>query len=363
MIGVENFADLYTDYLISSTAMVTATGFSELMHGSISHDKITRHLSKGNYDSRYLWKKVKPMLGELRCSDDISVLCIDDSIEEKRYTDESELISWHYDHTVNRSVKGVNFITALINTRGVSLPCAVEFVRKDLETVDPKTGKKKRKSSKTKNELYRQMLLTCHRNADFDYVLNDSWYSSVENMQLIKQQLNCNFIMALKSNRRVALSLEDKEQDKYIGIKLLEPEQQPVEIWLEELDFPLLLTKQVFKNGDDAEGVLYLVSSDLTLSYEQIATIYKRRWSVETYHKSVKSNGSFAKSPTKTIQTQTNHFMLSILAYVKLEWLQLRNNLNHFALKTKIYISALEMGMNELKRLSTPQPQRTSLKS
>ena len=360
---MENFADLYTDYLISSTAMVTATGFSQLMQGSISHDKITRQLSKGTYDSRYLWKKVKPIIAEIRSSEDIAVLCMDDSIEEKQYTDESELISWHYDHTVNRSVKGVNFLSALINTRGVSLPCAVEFVRKDLEIEDPKTGKIKRKSSKTKNELYRQMLQTCHRNADFDYVVNDSWYGSMENMQLIKKELNRNFIMALKANRKVALSLQDKEQDKYVGIESLEPEQRPVEIWLEGLDFPLLLIKQVFKDGDDAEGVLYLVSSDLNLSYEQITTIYKRRWSVEVYHKSVKSNASFAKSPTKTIRTQTNHFMLSILAYVKLEWLQLRNNLNHFAMKSKIYLCALQMGMNELKRLSTPIPQRAPLKS
>jgi len=89
--------------------MTTATGLSTLLQGSISHDKITRHLSKGNYDSRYLWKKVKPMVEELCSSDDLVVICFDDSIEEKRYTDESELMSWHFDHTVNRAVKGVNF--------------------------------------------------------------------------------------------------------------------------------------------------------------------------------------------------------------------------------------------------------------
>ena len=351
---MENFSDLYTDYLISSTSMTTATGLSTLLQGSISHDKITRCLSKGNYDSRHLWKKVKPMVEELCSSDDLVVLCFDDSVEEKRYTDESELISWHFDHTVNRAVKGVNFLTALVNTKETSLPCAVEFVKKDKKITDSKTGKTKRQSSKTKNEMYREMLRHCDRNINFDYVLNDSWYSSAENMELIKGELKRNFIMGLKSNRTVALSEKDKAQKKYVGIGLLELEQQPVEVWLEELDFPLLLTKQVFKNEDGTVGELYLVSSDLNLSYEQIATIYKRRWSVEVYHKSVKSNASFAKSPTKIVQTQVNHFMLSILAYVKLEWLQLRNNLNHFAMKSKIYICALESAMKQLKELSTP---------
>ena len=179
------------------------------------------------------------------------------------------------------------------------MPCAVEFVKKDVITNDKKTGKRKRISSKTKNEMYREMLRTCDRNMNFDYVLNDSWYASSENMQLIKVELNRNFIMAIKNNRKVALSKEAKERNEYTGIRLLKLEQQPVEVWLEELDFPLLLTKQVFKNEDGTVGELYLVSSNLNLSYEQITTIYKRRWSVEVYHKSVKSNASFAKSPTK----------------------------------------------------------------
>ena len=340
--------------------MATATGLSNLLKGKISHDKITRHLSASNYDSKSVWKKVKPMMEEISSSDDLVVICFDDSIEEKRYTDESELISWHFDHTVNRAVKGVNFLTALINTKEVSLPCAVEFVKKDKTIIDPKTSKKKRISSKTKNEMYREMLRTCDRNVNFDYVLNDSWYSTADNMKLIKKELKRNFIMALKSNRKVAWSKEDKEQKKYIGIRLLPLEQQPVEVWLEELDFPLLLTKQVFKNEDGTVGELYLVCSDLNLSYEQIATIYKRRWSVEVYHKSVKSNASFSKSPTKLVRTQTNHFMLAIIAYVKLEWLQLRNNLHHFAMKSKIYICALQAAMKQLKELSTPLNQRGS---
>lgn len=70
------------------------------------------------------------MVQEIRSSDEPVILCFDDSIEEKRYTDENELICWHFDHTVNRSVKGVNFLTALVHTKGISLPCAVEFLRK-----------------------------------------------------------------------------------------------------------------------------------------------------------------------------------------------------------------------------------------
>lgn len=350
---MENFADLYSDYLICSTSYTTATGMSSLLN--IKHDKVTQELSKRDYDSKFLWLRVKPYIQELTQSKDTITLSFDDSIEEKLYTDDSELNCWHYDHCFSRSIKGVNFLTALVEVGGMKLPVGVEFVKKDTWEVDSKTGKNKRKASVTKNELFRKMLRECNGKFHFDYVLADSWYSSAENMICCKKELNSHFIMALKSNRKVALSKENKDNKEYISIETLQSGQQTVEIWLKELDFPLLLTKQVFKNENDTVGELYLACSDLNLLYDQITTIYKKRWGVEEYHKSVKSNTGFAKSPTKTIKTQTNHYVLSIVAYVKLEWLRQRTNKNHFAMKAQIYLAAQKAAQAELAALSKPR--------
>ena len=70
------------------------------------------------------------------------------------------------------------------------------------------------------------MIARCDCNFRFDYVVADSWYSSAENMELIKQTLKSNFIIALKSNRLVALSQADKESNNYVNIDSLQPEQQ-----------------------------------------------------------------------------------------------------------------------------------------
>ena len=109
---------------------------------------------------------------------------------------------------------------------------------------------------------------------------------------------------------------------------------------MKQLDFPVCITKQVFKNGDGSTGTLYLISNDLNLSYEQMTTIYKRRWKVEEYHKSIKSNISFSKSPTKTVSTQEAHFIASILGYVKMERLKIKHTKNHFALKDLMMVNA-----------------------
>ena len=84
---MEIFVDLYTDYLITSSSYTTATGMASLL--SIKHDKITRELSKGVYDSKFLWKTAKPYIQELTQSKETIVLSFDDSIEEKRYTAQS----------------------------------------------------------------------------------------------------------------------------------------------------------------------------------------------------------------------------------------------------------------------------------
>jgi IS4 transposase len=94
-----------------------------------------------------------------------------------------------------------------------------------------------------------------------------------------------------------------------------------------------------------------MVGNDLTLSVNDFQTLYKKRWNVEEYHKSLKQNASPAKSPTRTVITQTNHLLASLLAYIKLEKLKCVHKLNHFALKSKIYFRALKYAWKELKAI------------
>lgn len=344
--------DLYTDYLISSVGQVTATGLSALLDGSISHDRISRFLAADTFTSADLWRMVKPLVREVQSQD--AVLIIDDTVEAKPYTDESELICWHFDHTVGKSVKGINLLSALYQTtwqgQEVSVPVAFELVRKPDLVLDPKTGREKRQAKVTKNDLFRQVLSTCARNClPFRYVLSDAWFSSAENMVFIKQELKRDFILPLKSNRKVALSGEDKKHDRYVTLSSLEPDPDATTlIWLEGVPFALLLVRQVFKNEDGTEGVQYLVSSDTELTAERMKTIYQRRWKVEEFHKSVKSNLAFAKSPTKTVRTQSNHIFATLLAFVKLERLKLGVRMNHFAIKAKLHLAALKAAYQEL---------------
>ncbi len=156
---------------------------------------------------------------------------------------------------------------------------------------DKKTGKDKRISTVSKQERFRRLIKQSITNGlVFAYVLADCWFSSAGNMNFIHGQQR-EFILPLKGNRKATLSLQDKREGKYQPIESLALEKnQLLSVYVEGVDFPLLLTKQVFQNKDESEGILYLVTSDLTADAEKIQTVCAKRWKVEEFCKSVKSN-------------------------------------------------------------------------
>jgi IS4 transposase len=347
----DEILDLYSDYLISSFGQTTATGLSALLDGQISHDRIRRFLAGSVRTSADLWQRVKPAVRAVQRDD--GVLILDDSISEKPYTDENDIICWHYDHSTERMVKGVNFITALYHSQTVSLPVGITLIAKTEYYIDKKDGKQKRRSPVEKNVYFREMVQQAVRNQIlFRYVLNDSWYASAENMCFIKLTVEKEFVMPLKSNRKIALSAADKKQGRYVQLGTLDLKPHTVQaIYLEGVEFPLLLVKQVFVNEDGSTGVLYLVTSDTSLTWNDITTIYRKRWNVEPYHKSLKQNASLERSPTHTVTTQTNHFFAALDGYIKLERLKVKTKLNHFALRAKLYAQALRSAFDTLQQI------------
>jgi len=355
---MENILELYSDYLISSNSQTSATGFSSVLDGEISHDKITRFLKNSQFDNKSLWLSVKSLIREHETED--ACLIFDDCITEKQYTDENDIICWHWDHAKGRNVKGVNFITAFYSTQkdikkeSVRLPVMYELISKTISYCVIKTKKETRKSPVTKNELMLKMISQCIVNQLlFKYILGDSWFASTDNMHFIQRQKKL-FIFDLQQNRLAVFEKDyptkPDKKSAWTNINLLElSENVPVKVWLKDMDFPVFLCKQQFKNEEGKlTGERFLISNDLNLNGNDFTTIYKKRWGVEEYHKSLKQNVSLAKSPTQTVKTQSNHFYCAIIAYIKLEKLKLSTKLNHFELKAKIYLKATKAAYQEL---------------
>ena len=342
-----NYLELYTDYLISGNSYATATGLSAMMDNEISHDQITRFLSKNKFTSKELWKKVKTTVREIET--DEACLIFDDTVQEKKWTDESEIMCWHFDHTVGKSVRGINMLNALYYSNEVSIPVAFEIIKKPTKYSDIRTKQEKRKSEITKNELMRDMIQTAINNQlKFRYILMDTWFSAKENFEFIMKK-NKHFIAALKSNRLFATSLQNKYQGDFQRVNALElSDKESIRGYLKGYDKEVLLVRRVFTNKDGSIGILNLVCSDITIDGSTVSTIYEKRWKVEEFYKSIKHNSALAKSPTKTIKTQSNHIFMAIFSFFKLECLKIKHKMNHFALRAKLLIRANQIAFKEL---------------
>jgi hypothetical protein len=344
--------DIYSDYLIAQNHYATATGLSDLLEGQISHDKITRFLNREAASSKELWEYIKPEIRKIEQNAG-GVLILDDTIEEKTYTDENEIICWHFSHTKGRCVKGVNILSGLIRYGDIALPIGYEVIAKDLHFCDVKTKKEKRQSSTTKNQHFRAIIKQAFLNQVlFDYVLADNWFGAKDNMEFIHYDLKKFFIFGIKANRLIAFSEEERKKGQYHNLNSLEfKDGEKRKIWLKDLAFPVALITKIFKNEDGSTGILHIVTNDLDSDADRIYEIYQKRWRIEEYHKSIKQNASLEKSPTKIVRSQKNHIFASLIAYCKLEFIRTKTFLSHFGLKYKLLVKANRMAFLELERL------------
>ena len=354
--------DLYTDYLVSAFGAVTSTGLSQMLDSAVSHDRISRMLSKREFTQQDYWKAIKGLVRRVESAD--GVIKIDDTIEEKPHSTENSIICWHYDHSKDRNVKGINIINFVYQPypraeTDFSLPVAFEIVEKTEQFFDAKSGKVKRRNERGKNEIVRTRLriLSQLNKVKFQTVLWDTWYSSNENFEFVHKELKKTFICAIKSNRKVALTLGDKKQRKFVQVSELEWQKaRHYVVYLPGLDFALRVTKQVFTNKDHSTGELYLVSNDLNLTVEELCTTYGQRWGVEEFHRSIKQNVGLEKSPTKYERTQRNHIFAAMLAWIKLEVLSWKEQRTHYGLKTKLYVKALRVAFHALQQCKHMNP-------
>ena len=347
---MDKILDLYSDYLISQNHLATATGLSDLVDGQVSHDKITRFLNGADFTSKHLWEFIKRDVRKAQSIDD-GILMLDDCIEEKPYTDENDIICWHYSHTKGDHAKGINLLSCLVRYGDISYPIGYEIVYKDIKYYCEKEQRTKRRARITKNEHFRNLVAQAYKNSvKFKYVLADSWFGAKDNFEFLHKMKKF-FIIGIKSNRTVALTKSDKIGGKFKKISQIDIKQgQVLQVYLKGIEFPLKLIKKVFTN-ENGTSTLYLVSNDLNQDSDHLYSIYQKRWNIEEYHKSIKQNSSLAKSPTKVVRSQSNHIFASIIGFCKLQALQLKTSINHFALKYKMILKANQATMKELLKL------------
>ena len=178
----------YIHFLIAAQRVFTCTEAARCQpptEDAPAHDAFTRLLQRQPLDTEALRQEAKAYVDRKS-----GILVLDDTTLDKPYAKKMDLVTYHWSGKHQRVVKGINLQTLLWTDGKALIPC-------DFRVYDAPFG------GKTKNEHFFKMLKRAkERGFEPEYVMMDSWYSSLKNLKLIALQ-GWFFLTRLKSNRLV----------------------------------------------------------------------------------------------------------------------------------------------------------------
>jgi SRSO17 transposase len=289
----------YIEYLLNTPVNYTCSNLAEHLAG-VSHDAVSDFLQRGRVTANRLWELVEPLLNNT----EEAVLIVDDSVQNKQYSQQIGLVQRQYSGAEHGLVRGIDIVN-LVHSDGQ------DFYPIDYRIYAPKVD------GHTKNDLFGEMLLAAknRKGIKAKTVLFDSWYTSVANLKLIAF-LKMIFIAPIKDNRLVSLS----KDEGYIHVQAIDwtPDRlaNGVSVKLKELPFRVRLFKVVATNGD----IDWIITNHPDpITTQAVQDENARRWPIEQFHRELKQLTGSEKCQCRKARSQRNH-----LGYCYLAWLSLK---------------------------------------
>ncbi|MBI3335425.1 MAG: transposase [Candidatus Portnoybacteria bacterium] len=305
---------LYVQFLIAAQNNFTCTELSKVSPEAMAHDAPTRLLNQEKLTPTLLWKNVK---AHVRVKE--GYLIADDSVIDKPHSNDMDLVHWQYSGTRHQIVKGIGLETLLwTGIEGQHIPIDYRVYDKDTD-------------GKTKNQHFQDMIRsTLYRGFSPEYILMDTWYTSLENLKLI-DKVNWKWIAPLRKNRIVSATPHHHQHLEELSI----PDEGGI-VHLKAYGF-IKVFKTVSKDGD----VEYYATNDINLSKHDVERIYTKRWKIEEYHRGLKQQTGIAKCQARKARFQRNHIWCSLNALVVLELYRIKTNISWQEAKLSIVREAV----------------------
>ena len=217
---MQKLQDIYINFALSSFGKIEMTKLSKLT--GKSHDVFTKHLLLNSSldDDKRLWGSIKPFLRDYE-NEDNGCIIVDDMLMHKPWTKVNDIVCWHYDHVSQNMQKGILILNFhYTDTTGISIPLGYEIITKTEDKWSEEYQKNVKKSLFSKNEIMQDKLqiLHHHNEVKYKYILFDKWFASTKNLVFIEDELKKKFVCPIKSNRKIALTLEERNNGKYVNI-------------------------------------------------------------------------------------------------------------------------------------------------
>ena len=266
---------------------------------------------------KLLYRVMSQLISEvdrLTGKDRESVLIADDSLFSRQRSKKVELLSRVFDHTSHRYCRGFRMLTLGWSDGNTFLPVTFSLLSspRDEHIICPVQEKDKRTNGYKRRIRARMsttdVLIEMLRNArsiPAKYVLFDSWFTMPKTVIRVKKE-NRDVIGMVRISEKIHYFYDGKWQDiksiygsirsgssdssKIVGsvcVKIREQRKCELEECVD--------AKVVFIKKKKSKDWLAVLSTDISLSDEEIIRIYGKRWDIEVFFKVCKSNLALAR--------------------------------------------------------------------
>ena len=255
-----------------------------------AHDAFTRLLTRLEPDPDTLWAESRTQLDPAA-----GVLVIDDSTLDKPNARSIALVTRHWSGKHHAVVNGINLVSLVWTDGDRHIPC-------DYRVYDKADGR-------TKNDHFGDMIRTAYaRGFKPKCVLFDGWYSSLDNLKLIRA-CGWTWLTRLKSNRLVNLDHQGVRALKDTAVAAT-----GTEVWL-----PGYGLVKVFGIVAPDGDIAYWATNDLGMTDLTRVQFAGFSWAIEHYHRGIKQCTGIERCQCRSARAQRNHIGLALRAFLRFE--------------------------------------------
>ena len=283
--------------------------------------------------------KIYPLTSEKR----INAIVVDDSPYSRNRSKKVELLAKVYDHAskaTNKFFMGFRMLTLGFTDGNTFIPFASQLMssaktENKSTKLDNRTLASRRRKNALKEmpqRLYELLQIAKTFKIPAAHILFDSWFSNPITLMTIKNIGYFCVAMLKKGTTKYRYNGELKTLNQIYSSIRKRPGRAKylasVSISLEHKDFEISIpAKIVFVRGkSNKKKWCAIISTDISLSPEQIIELYGKRWDIEVFFKMCKSYLKLAKEfEGRSYDMLTAHTAIVFIRYICIAWEQRKN--------------------------------------
>jgi hypothetical protein len=272
------------------------------------------------------------------------VLVIDDTVIQKAGK-KIEEVSWVFDHSKGKSVKGFSAVVLGWSDRSSFIPVDFALQRSSQkvfkQSTTPEMDKRalawhrRQEAVKDKPTLVKEMLKRAkQKGLDAGAVLFDSWYCMPKLVSSIFHEIGYDVIAMLKTTPTLTVAVNGKIFSTKrlwecvvpsLRKETLTISNELVSVSCVNALFGGTSVKLVFckpLRKSKSKKPIILLSTDITLTSAQIIETYGKRWAVEVLFKDAKSKLFFGKNQSRSFEATICFLTLSLVRFIILSYME-----------------------------------------